>query len=124
MAADIPLHKLRNPHLVQLFADLGQSVASESSCRNYVETSAESETERLRQLSENKNAFVVIDETELNKVKYVNVLIGDIAVPEKTYLLDCLEVETANQQVIAAKIDDTTSQERNLFYCCQTQQAI
>ena len=83
MAADIPLHKLRNPHLVQLFADLGQSVPSESSCRNYVETSAESETERLRQLFENKNAFVVIDETELNKVKYVNVLIGDIAVPEK-----------------------------------------
>ena len=76
MAADIPLHKLRNPHLVQLFADLGQSVPSEYSCRNCVETSAESETERLRQLFENKNAFVVIDETELNKIKCVNVLIG------------------------------------------------
>ena len=71
-----------------------------------MEILAESETERLRQLFENKNAFVVIDETELNKAKYVNVLIGDIAVPEKMYLLDCLEVETANQQVIAAKIDD------------------
>ena len=106
MAADIPLHKLRNPHPVQLFADLGQSVPSESSYRNYVETSAENETERLRQLFENKNAFVVIDETELNKVKYVNVLIGDIAVSEKMYLLDCWEVETVNQQVIAAKIDD------------------
>ena len=83
MPADIPLHKLRNPHLVQLFADLGQSVPSESSYRNYVETSVESETESLRQLFENKNAFIVIDETEMNKVKYVN-----------------------------------------LFYCCQTQQAI
>ena len=81
MAADIPLHKVRNLHLVQLFADLGQSVPSES--LYYVETSAESETERLRQLFESKNAFVVIDETELNKVKYVNVLIGDMAVPEK-----------------------------------------
>ena len=66
----------------------------------------ESEIERLRQLFENKNAFVVIDETELNKVKYVNVLIGDITVPEKTYLLDCWEVETVNHQVIAPKIDD------------------
>ena len=36
----------------------------------------------------------------------MNVVIGDIAVPVKTYLLDCSEVETANQQVIAAKIDD------------------
>ena len=71
-----------------------------------VETLAESETERLCQLFENKNVFIVIDETELNKVKYVNVVIGDLAVPEKTYLLDCSEVETANQQVIAAKIDD------------------
>ena len=26
--------------------------------------------------------------------------------PEKTYLLDCSEDETVNQQVIAAKIDD------------------
>ena len=106
LAADIPLYKLRNPHLVQLFADLGQSVPSESSCRNYVETLAESETERLCQLFENKNVFIVIDETKLKKVKYVNVVIGDIAVPEKTYLLDCSEIETANQQVIAAKIDD------------------
>ena len=71
-----------------------------------MESSAESETERLRQLFENKNAFVVIDETELNKVKYVNVPIGDIAVPEKTYLLDCSEVGTVNQQVVAAKIGD------------------
>ena len=61
---------------------------------------------KLDQLFENKNAFVVIDETELDKVKYVNVPIGDIAVPEKTYLLNCSEVETVNQQVIAAKIDD------------------
>ena len=108
MAADIPLHKLRNPHLhvVQLFTDLGQSVPSEFSCRNYVETSVESETECLCQLFETKNAFVVIDKTELNKVKYVNVLIGDITVPEKTYLLDCSEIETVNQQVTAAKIDD------------------
>ena len=26
--------------------------------------------------------------------------------PEKPYLLDCLEAETVNQQVIAAKVDD------------------
>ena len=83
--------KLVQAFMAELFADLGWSVPSEPSCRNYVESSTESETERLRQLFENKNAFVVIDETELNEVKYVNVLIGGIAVPEKPYLLDCAE---------------------------------
>ena len=38
--------------------------------------------------------------------KYVNVLVGDTASPEKTYLVESSVVTTVNQTVIAGKIDD------------------
>ena len=44
--------------------------------------------------------------SEIDKKKYLNVLVGDINVPEKTYLLDCSVVGTVNQNVMCAKIDD------------------
>ena len=50
--------------------------------------------------------FLVVDESEIDKKKYLNVLVGDINVPEKTYLLDCSVVETVNQNVMCTKIDD------------------
>ena len=40
------------------------------------------------------------------RIKYINVLVGDTAEPEKTYVIDCSVVETVNQHIVAAKIDD------------------
>ena len=37
---------------------------------------------------------------------YLNVLVGDINVTEKTYLLDCSVVKTVNQNIMYTKIDD------------------
>ena len=50
--------------------------------------------------------FMVIDESEISKTKYLNVLVGDTAAPEKTYFVDCRVVQSVNQAVIAAKVDD------------------
>ena len=44
--------------------------------------------------------------SEVLKNKYINVLVGDAAEPEKTYIVDCSIVETVNQHIVAAKIDD------------------
>ena len=38
--------------------------------------------------------------------KYLNILIGDTAVLETMYVLDCSIVETVNQQVVTMKTDD------------------
>ena len=35
LAADIPLHKLRNPHVIHLFENVGQKMSSETVCRDY-----------------------------------------------------------------------------------------
>ena len=44
LAADTLLHKLRNPHVIQLFENLGQKMPSETVCRDYVKTLANKRT--------------------------------------------------------------------------------
>ena len=106
LAVDIPLFKLQHPQIRQLFTHLGQPVSSESSCHEHVDKLAVDEKQRLKERLYNKNAFLVVDESEINGSKYLNILIGDRAVPETTYVLDCSIVETVNQQVMTVKIDD------------------
>ena len=106
LAADIPLHKLHVPQIRQLFTDLGQPVPSETTCRKHVENLATDQLQRLKEKIHGKNVFLVVDESEINGAKYLNILLGDTAVPDKTYVLECSVVEVVNQQVITAAIDD------------------
>ena len=79
---------------------------SESFCRKYVDKLAVDKKQRLKERLHNKNTFLVVDKVEINGSKYLNILIGDTAVPETTYVLDCSIVETVNQQVASMKIDN------------------
>ena len=106
LSADIPLHKLQNSKIRGLFTDLGQSVPSESACRGHVQTLVASEFECIKDLLRDKTILMVINESEISKTKYLNVLVGDTAAPEKTYFVDCSVVQSVNQAVIAAKVDD------------------
>ena len=40
------------------------------------------------------------------RVKYINVIVGDIDVLERMYLIECCVTETLNQSIICMKIDD------------------
>ena len=53
-----------------------------------------------------KNVFIVVDESEIAKCKYVSILVGDTASPKKTNLVESSVVTTVNQTVIAGKVDD------------------
>ena len=106
LTADISLFKLQHPQIPQLFIHLGQPVPSESSCREHVDKLAVDEKQRLKERLHNKNTFLVVDESEINGSKYLNILIGDTAVLVTTYVLDCSIVETVNQQVVTVKIND------------------
>ena len=75
---------------------------SETVCRDHVKTLANNEQDRLKYLLKDK----CIDESEVDKTKFVNVIVGDIDVPEKTYLIECCVTETMNQSIICMKIDD------------------
>ena len=85
LAADIPLKKLRNCRVRELFTDLGQAVLSKSTCRGHVETLAEQEMDRIKKKLTGKDIFMVLDESEVskNKYPYINVLVGDTAEHKK-----------------------------------------
>ena len=38
--------------------------------------------------------------------KFTNIIVGDIDVPEKIYLIKCCITETVNQSIICMKIDN------------------
>ena len=99
LSADLPIRKLRNPKIWGLFTNLGQLVPSESACRSHMETLAASEFEHV------KTCCVI--RREISKTKYLNVLVGKQRHQEKTFVVDCSVVESINQSVIAAKVDDT-----------------
>ena len=105
LAADIPLHKLHNPHVIQLFENLSQKMPSETVCRDYVKTLANNKQDHLKYLLKDKCIFIVIDESEVDKTKFINIIVGGIDVPEKTYLIECCVTETMNQSIICMKID-------------------
>ena len=76
LAADIPLKKLQNSHFRELLPDLGQASPSESACRAYVETLVEQEMDRIKKKLTGKDIFRVLDESDVSKNKYINVLVG------------------------------------------------
>ena len=77
LAADIPLHKLQNAKIRALFNDLQQPVPSEAACRAHVDTLARQQLQQIKSLLTGKNVFMVVDESEVAKNKYVNILVGD-----------------------------------------------
>ena len=105
LAADIPLNKLHNPHIVKLFTDLRQKVPSESTCWTHVNQLAEKELKHVCGLLQGK-IFLMVDESEIDKKKFLNILAGNVEVPDKMYLLKCTEFESVNQVTESTKIDD------------------
>ena len=83
-------------------------MSSETVCRDYVKTLANNEQDHLKYLLKDKCTciFIVINESEVDKTKFINVIVGDIDVLEKMYLIECCITETVNQSIICMKIDN------------------
>ena len=67
---------------------------------------ANNEQDHLKSLLKDKCIFIVISENEMDKMKYINVIVGNIDVPERMHLIECCITETMNQSIIRMKIDD------------------
>ena len=127
LSADIPLYKLRNPEMQSLFQFLGRKAPSESACRKRVDDMGKCEVDRVCEILLDKIIFMVIDESEISGCKYLNTLVGNIEVPETTYLLHCKILCTSpNQQTIVHAVDDairTLQANRNNFVLMLTDAA-
>ena len=107
LAADIPLKKLQNNELRQLFKDLGKKLPSETSCRQKVEEMGEAEIEKVKNLIQEQRIFLVADESDICGSKYLNILVGLLDKPEKTYLVACKVLSgPPTAQAICQEIDD------------------
>ena len=107
LSADIPIYKANNPQLKSLFSFMGKPLPSETTLRSHVSLFAEEELLSVKSIIQDKQIFLVVDETDVSGRRFFNTLIGIISEPQKTYLIDCRTCEgSVNQQYVVYLIDD------------------
>ena len=55
--------------------------------------------ENIRELLRDKKVVLIVDEAEVNKQKYINVVVGSLDIPNETFLIECLPVLESNSNV-------------------------
>ena len=120
LSADIPLYKLDNTHIKNLFRDIGHRLPSETTCRRTALQLSEDELKRIRNVVHDKQIFLIVDESTLSGTQYLNILVGSLETPYVSYLCDCQPLKCApNSNIIAQAVDDAV---KNLginrsFFC-------
>ena len=113
LAADIPLHKLNHPSLKSLFARMGKVLPSETAARACVAKLASQQEEQNPELLHDKKIFLIVDEAEVAKQKYISVLVGSLDAPNQTFLVNCHPLESdrnVNSSIILHTVDDILRQ--------------
>ena len=63
---DIPLYKLNNTYIKNLFRDIGRRLPFETTCKRTALQSSEDELKRIRNAVFNKQIFLIVDESTLS----------------------------------------------------------
>ena len=120
LSADVPLYKLNNTHIKNLFRDIGHRLPSETARRRTALQLSEDKLKRILNAVHDKQIFVVVDESTLSGTQYLNILVGSLETPHVSYLYNCQSLKCApNSNIIAQAVDDDV---RNLgmnrsFFC-------
>ena len=113
LAAGIPLHKLNHRSLKSLFATTGKVLPSQTAARACLAKLASQKEEQIQELLRDKKMFLIVDETEIAKQKYISVLVGSLDAPNQTFLVDCHPLDSgsnANSSIILHTVDDILRQ--------------
>ena len=108
LAADIPLYKLNHSSLKSLFATMGKVLPSETAAWAYVAKLA-SQKEQTQELLHDKKTFLIVDEAEIAKQKYISVFVGSLDAPNQTFLVDCHPLDSSsnvNSSIILHTVDN------------------
>ena len=107
LSSDIPLYKLNNTQIKDLFRDIGHRLPSETTCRRTALQLSEDELKRIRNTVHDKQFFIIVDESILSGTQYLNILVGSLETPHVSYLYDCQPLKCApNSNIIAQAVDD------------------
>ena len=114
LSADIPLYKLNNTHIKNLFRDVDLR-------RRTALQLSEDELKRIRNAVHDKQIFLIVDESTLSGTQYLNILVGSLETPHVSYLYDCQPLKCSpHSNIISQAVDDAV---RNLginsmsFFC-------
>ena len=116
LAADIPLHKLNHPSLKSLFARMEKVLPSETAARACVAKLASKKDEQIQELLRDKKFFLIVDEAEVAKQKYISALVGSLDAPNQTFLVNChpldllIAVDHVISSIILHTVDDILRQ--------------
>lgn len=111
LSADIPLEKLNNVQLRDLFISLKHPLPSESAARCRVDRLAEKELQHKKDIVDGKDIFLVVDESEVRDQRYINILFGATDCPHQTYLILCKPLNVPpNSDIVCQCVDDVIRQ--------------
>ena len=88
---------------------MGKSLPSETAARASVAQLAFQKEENIRELIRDKKVILIVDEAEVAKQKYINVLVGSLDTPNETFLIECLPLDSSsnvNSSIILHTVDD------------------
>ena len=54
-----------------------------------------SQEKLIQELLRDKKIFLIVDEAEIAKQKYINVLVGSLDAPNQAFLIDCHSLDSA-----------------------------
>ena len=113
LAPDIQFHKLNHPSLKPLFATKEKVLPSENAARACVAKLASQKEEQIQELLRDKNIFLIVDEAEIAKQKYISVLVGSLDAQNQTFLVDCHPLDSSsnvNSSIIVHTVHDILRQ--------------
>ena len=107
LSADIPLYKLNNTHIKNLFCDIGHRLPSKITCRRIALHLSKDELKQIRNAVHDKQIFLIVDESTYSGMQYLNILVGSLETPHISYLYDSQPLKCApNSNIIAQAVDD------------------
>ena len=91
---------------------MGKVLPSETAARACVAKLA-SQKEQIQELLRDKKIFLIVDEAEIAKQKYISVFVGSLDAPNQTFLVDCHPLDSGsnvNSSIILHTVDDILRQ--------------
>ena len=75
---------------------MGKILPSETAARACVAKLASQKEEQIQELLHKKKIFLIVDEAEIAKQKYIGVLVGSLDAPNQTFLVDCNSLDSGS----------------------------
>ena len=92
---------------------MGIVLPSQTAARACVAKLASQKEEQIQELLRDKKIFLIVDEAEIAKQKYISVLVGSLDAPNQTFLVDCHPLDSGsnvNSSIILHTMDDILRQ--------------